>query len=542
MDLQQQLKSWFDAGIALLGLLVPDRERNTALGAIARCGQAQSLPTYSLEGMQFCSVNQEGSWGKNCLTGTFDSPLQVLDFLLNDAPDGVYVVDNFQSLFPEATDWHSRERFWALVSRILALRDRFAASSRKCYLIFLSSLEKKLPMELARAIPQLHFTLPGFDEIEQFLHEFLPRQLPMQELARVNVEAIAQTCRSLSFEEIKEGIRLWQSHVFGESSLIEALQSYRHQKLSQSGVDFKPSKILNDFGGLDNLKQATEQVKFGFSPAARRYGLAQPKGWLLVGPPGTGKTHAAAVCAARLGFQLALVDTGSLVAAGVSYLQRLLRRVDACGSVVLYFDEFDKLFAGSQPGAGQVNAEILGVLLTWLQDKQSDTFTIATLNRLRVLPPELTRAGRFDRIFYVGFPTAMERWQICKLHAARFDSRYAGEDDPLTREEKQRWVDETLNCTGAEIAHIVQQAAIACAAALVEANSDAPIQLQLDDLLTQRRQMTPLYVRDCDRILAMENSVRGIAEPASIEDNSCFAPALTTFWGEPMESNQGNPA
>jgi SpoVK/Ycf46/Vps4 family AAA+-type ATPase len=337
--------------------------------------------------------------------------------------------------------------------------------------------------------------------------------------------------------EIKEGLRLWQGQVFGNFTLVEAMQQYRRQKLSESGIVLQPPRHLNDFGGLDNLKRATEQVKFGFSTAAQRYGLAKPKGWLLVGPPGTGKTHAAAVCAHRLGFELALVDTGSLVAAGVSYLQRLLRRVDACSSVGLYFDEFDKLFAGSQPGSGQVNAEILGVLLTWLQDKQSDVFTIATLNRLRVLPPELTRAGRFDRIFYVGFPTAMERWHICKLHAARFDSRYVGEHDPLTMEEKQRWVDETLNCTGAEIAHIVQQAAIACAAALVEADSDAPIELHLEDLLAQRRQLTPLYVRDCDRILAMENSVRGIAEPASVEDNSCFAPALTTFWGEPMESS-----
>jgi AAA+ superfamily predicted ATPase len=541
MELQQQLQKWLEAGTAVLGLLVPLSERNTALGAIARSGQHKSLPTYSLEGMQFRLVNPDGSWGANVNvnSGTFDCPLRVFDFLF-DAPDGIYVIDNFQSLILDAAaDWHSRERTWALISRILTVRDRFAALPGKRYLILLSSLEKKLPTDLARAIPQLQFTLPDLTKIGQFLHEFLPTQLSEVELGRIDVEAIAQNSRSLSLEEIKEGLRLWQGRVFGNFTLGEAMQQYRRQKLSESGIVLQPPRHLNDFGGLDNLKRATEQVKFGFSSAAQRYGLAKPKGWLLVGPPGTGKTHAAAVCAHRLGFELALVDTGSLVSAGVSYLQRLLRRVDACGSVVLYFDEFDKLFAGSQPGSSLENAEILGVLLTWLQDKQSDVFTIATLNRLRVLPPELTRAGRFDRIFYVGFPTAMERWHICKLHAARFDSRYVGEHDPLTMEEKQRWVDETLNCTGAEITHIVQQAAIARAAALVESDSDAPIELQLEDLLAQRRQLTPLYVRDCDRILAMENSVRGIAEPASIEDNSCFAPALTTFWGEPMESGVG---
>ncbi|MGL5196930.1 MAG: hypothetical protein ACRC8Y_25350, partial [Chroococcales cyanobacterium] len=204
MELQKELQKWFDAGTAVLGLLVPLSERNTALGAIAGSGQHKSLPTYSLEGMQFRQVNPDGRWEEanvnvnvnvNVNSGTFDCPLRVLDFLL-DAPDGIYVIDNFQSLILDGVDWHSRERTWALVSRILALRNCFAALPGKRYLVLLSSLEKKLPMDLARAIPQLQFTLPDLTEIGQFLHEFLPTQLSGAELGRIDVEAIAQNSRS----------------------------------------------------------------------------------------------------------------------------------------------------------------------------------------------------------------------------------------------------------------------------------------------------------------------------------------------------------
>ncbi|MDF5726797.1 MAG: AAA family ATPase [Rhizonema sp. PD38] len=248
---------------------------------------------------------------------------------------------------------------------------------------------------------------------------------------------------------------------------------------------------------------------------------------MLVGPPGTGKTLAANVSARELGFPLVSVDTGAVATGGATYLKRLLTRVEACAPILLYFDELDKLFtANTISGEESGSQQILGTLLTWLQDKRSAVFVVATLNRLDALPPELTRVGRFDEIFYVGFPTAIERKQIITLHASRFDQRYHCVDSPLSEAQWRILLGKTVNCTGAELARMVEKAARKLF------HQSLPIQIGLHELLVEREAMVPLYVRDTDRILAIENRARYVAQPAAIEDTSIYAPLITTFWGE----------
>jgi SpoVK/Ycf46/Vps4 family AAA+-type ATPase len=193
---------------------------------------------------------------------------------------------------------------------------------------------------------------------------------------------------------------------------------------------------------------------------------------------------------------------------------------------VLYFDEFDKLFAASSESGEDSNSrQILGTLLTWLQEKTSATFVVATLNRLDALPPELTRVGRFDEIFYVGFPQAIERKEILMMHLARFDEHYRN-NDPLTEKEWRIILNKTLNCTGAELAQMVEKAARALF------HQGREMRIGLLELLEQREMMVPLYTRDTDRILAIENRAKYICQPASSLDISEFAPVVTSFWGE----------
>jgi len=246
---------------------------------------------------------------------------------------------------------------------------------------------------------------------------------------------------------------------------------------------------------------------------------------LLVGPPGTGKTLAAHVSAKILGFPLVSIDTTVLAGAGGTYFKRLLERVEACAPVVLYFDEFDKLFAASGESGEDISSrQILGTLLTWLQDKKSAVFVVATLNRLDVLPLELTRVGRFDEIFYVGFPQAIERKAILIMHLRRFDERYYS-SDILTSKEWRIILNKTINCTGAELARIVEKAARALF------YQGRQMKIGLVELLEQREIMIPLYVRDTDRILAIENRAKYISQPASSPDKSEFAPTITSYWG-----------
>jgi SpoVK/Ycf46/Vps4 family AAA+-type ATPase len=209
-------------------------------------------------------------------------------------------------------------------------------------------------------------------------------------------------------------------------------------------------------------------------------------------------------------------------------LNKLWKRIEAASPCVCYFDEFDKFFMANNSGSEDSETkQVLGVLLTWLQEKQSQTFVIATLNRLDALPPELTRAGRFDKIFYVGFPQAIERKQIFQLYGSKFDLRYQ-EDQVLSYQQWQVLLGKTQNCTGAEIRAIVENAARKCF------HQGREILLELDDLLAARELITPLYIRDTERVLAMENRAKGIAESASSIDQSEYAPVATSLWGDKL--------
>ncbi|HEY9611292.1 AAA family ATPase, partial [Allocoleopsis sp.] len=290
---------------------------------------------------------------------------------------------------------------------------------------------------LAGLIPEVWKPLPGLREISEFMREFLLSLSSLPDLDSIDIQTLPVAASGLSLEEIKIGLRLALNRNQGNDVFLkQSLLDYKVELLRRDGLEFISKPVVPDFGGLERLKAALLEVKSDYSQEAREHNIPLPKGWLLVGPPGTGKTLAAKVSARELGFPLINVDVGAISNRGAAYLKRLIDRVEACAPAVVYFDEFDKLFTASNDRGEDVNSRaLLGVLLTWLQEKQSATFVIATLNRLKSLPPELTRVGRFDEIFYVGFPTAIERKQILQLHASRFDERYKDGDSPLTQQE-----------------------------------------------------------------------------------------------------------
>lgn len=379
------------------------------------------------------------------------------------------------------------------------------------YTVLLDYRSLSLPPYLSALYPTVTVPLPGSAEIAAFLRE---------RLGSIEEEAIA-VATGLSLSEIEAGLALARGR---GGDPLKGLAEYKRDRLREAGLEFLPPPDLSDFGGLERLRTAIERVKLDYSERAREFNIPFPRGWLLAGPPGTGKTHAAKVCAALLGFPLLNVGIDAVKARGTVYLKGLLERLEAAAPAVCYLDELDKFFDPDTGGSGK---EVLGVLLTWLQEKRSKTFVIATLNRLEALPPELTRAGRFDRIFYVGFPTPIERVNIIKLHAARFDPRYREGDSPLSDREWRVLLGRTGYCTGAELRQIVEEAA----RGQFYRNSGR-VRLGLDDFLEARKGITPLYARDTERVLAMANRARGVAEPASEEDTSIYAPLPVNLWGE----------
>ena len=448
------------------------------------------------------------------------------DYLLNYPESSCFIIEDLFYVLKENPPFLFKSR---IISQITNIYYQLNQDKDK-FLILLVNDSSKMPEFLKDLIPVISTPLPTAEEVATILQDFIE-----VDTTNFDISSLINAAKGLNSEEIRCACALayacfkWQQPSFKPSnqninSIAGYLKEYKIDRFQNMGLNFI-KQDSSDFAGFDLLKKFIRNLKSDFSPQAREANIPLPKGCLLVGPPGTGKTLSARVSAKILGFPLVSVDTANVVATGSSYLQKLILRVEACAPCVLYFDEFDKIFdASSYSGEDKSSRSILAVLLTWLQDKTSPVFTIATLNRLEALPPELTRVGRFDEIFWVGFPQAIERKQILTLHLSKFDPRYK-HGDPLTQKQWRTILNKTVNCTGAELARCVDKAAKELF------YQGREIEIGLEELLAQREQMVSLYSRDTDRILAMENKAKHFSQPASSPDTSEFAPTLQSYWG-----------
>ena len=514
------LNLYLDSGIPIVCVNAPLPERMNVLDKIyIECSKRRNTPLHVWNAAWGCFKQVKYN---SHLIGSFinsqpkyNNIFTNFDYILNSDKAGIFIFENLSSLISIDSP--------QIVSYLINIYFEFKNSDKLKYLVILSTDDVELPQSLSHLIPSISYPLPSHKEIVNLIEKFL-----CESLAVVNKEPLISACAGLTSEEISNGlnIALNSCSQLSYDVLTQHLLEYKINRFHSFNLNFVAKPSIPDFGGLDLLKKYIENVKYDFLPQARTVNIPLPKGCLLVGPPGTGKTLSANVIAKILGFPLISVDTALVITDGAIYLKRLLERVEACAPVVMYFDEFDKLFAASNESGEDVGSrQILGTLLTWLQDKTIAVFVVATLNRLDALPPELTRVGRFDEIFYVGFPQAVERKEILMMHLSRFDKRYKN-NDVLTEKEWRIVLNKTVNCTGAELAQMVQKAARS------KFHQGQKMEIGLHELLEQREIMVPLYVRDTDRILAIANRAKYITQPASSPDTSVFAPAITSFWGE----------
>ncbi len=524
-----------ESGLPIVSVTVPVLERMTALQQIYNeCAIKRNLSLYLWNAgwggfkQVKCDLEDKISFYNIKLSSLQlgdESIISALNCLSNCNQDGIFILENLLSLTDKIRNNESFSH--KIISQVINIYYDLASSGQSKYLIILSTDNVELPQSLIGLIPNLYIELPNPEEVADLIKVLLPKLIG--ELScNCDIATIVNAASGLTGEEIRLGLTIAVNSCkqLNINSVASYLLDYKINRFRSFNLNFVAKVSVPDFGGLDLLKKYIENVKQDFLPKARTANIPLPKGCLLVGPPGTGKTLAANAIGSILTFFLVNIDTAAVVAGGASYLKQLLSRVEACAPVVLYFEELDKLFAASNESGEDIGSrQILGTLLTWLQDKTSMVFVVATLNRLDALPPELTRVGRFDEIFYVGFPQAIERKQILMLHLARFDERYK-DGDVLTEKEWRIILNQTVNCTGAELARIVEKAA----RSLFYQGREMEIGLQ--ELLEQREMMVPLYVRDTDRILAIENRAKYICQPASSTDTSEFAPVITSFWGD----------
>ena len=180
---------------------------------------------------------------------------------------------------------------------------------------------------------------------------------------------------------------------------------------------------MQGVGGLDELKKWLSKRGKAFTPEAREFGLPEPRGILLLGIPGCGKSLTAKAISSMWQLPLLKLDVGkvfsSLVGSSEENVRRAIQTAESIAPSILWLDEMEKGFSGlSSSGQtdGGTTARVFGTFLTWLQEKKTPVFVVATCNSVSQLPPELLRKGRFDEIFFVDLPSKAERKEIFKIH------------------------------------------------------------------------------------------------------------------------------
>lgn len=389
----------------------------------------------------------------------------------------------------------------------------------------------EVPAELANHATVIEWPMPDRSEIASILDAAI-ESLPEFHTKRENGNLVPDPSRPLRALAAPNGVREAGIDAAVGLSGEEAQHCYAKSLVQMQRIDpatvakekrrvIARERVLEWFdplpggleavGGLENLKAWLVARKLAYSAKARAYGLPAPKGCLLGGIPGCGKSLTAKAIATAWGVPLLKVDLGALKSKFVGESEGNLRKafavIESVGRCVVWFDEIEKALQGATSGAsdGGVSSDALGAVLSWMQERRGEAFVIATANDVEALPAELLRKGRFDEIWWIDLPTQQERIEILQA-ALRQHGRIAYFDN------RERLAPVATACetfTGSEIAAIVPDA-------LFRAFADDGREVNYADLLAAAATVVPLAKTAAERITKLRNWATGRARPASI--------------------------
>lgn len=278
------------------------------------------------------------------------------------------------------------------------------------------------------------FALPDAAELEQVIRDTFRRireesyEEITSNLTRRELELMAQTLRGLTRAEAARVVAtvVYDDYQLTGEDLPRVIEAKRNLLraagcLESISVNVTPEEI----GGLNNLKRWLARRRNGTSAKARAFGLEPPRGILLLGVQGCGKSLCAKVVAADWGMPLLRMDPGVLYAKYIgeseNRMREALAQAESMAPVILWVDEIEKAFASAsaESADGGLSQRMFGTLLSWMQDHRSPIFLVATANNIAALPPELMRKGRFDEVFFVDLPNAAARRSIWAIHLRR---------------------------------------------------------------------------------------------------------------------------
>ena len=369
-----------------------------------------------------------------------------------------------------------------------------------------------LPEELEKDVCVIDVPLPSKDDLMRLLRD-IARVVTRSKRAKIELstedaEALVSAVHGLTLSEAENA---FARAIARDGRLavddLKLLLDEKSQGIKKSGVlEYHASvETLADVGGLTHLKRWLDRRRHGFSDAARRFGLPEPRGLMLLGVQGCGKSLTAQAIAASWRMPLIRLDMGriysGLVGSSEENLRKAIRVAESLAPVVLWVDEIEKGLAGSSGAQDSgVSARVFGTLLTWLQEKRAPVFVVATANRIDMMPPELLRKGRFDEIFFIDLPTEPERADILSIQLERHQR--AAASFPVAELAAQ-----TEHFSGAELQAVV-------VSALADAFADG-VELEARHLVLAISETTPLAVTMAEDISRLRTWAKTRTRPAS---------------------------
>lgn len=342
-----------------------------------------------------------------------------------------------------------------------------------------------------------------------------------------SLQKLVIACQGLPRGEIDLTLKTHTSLSNDVEELAKLVLSYKAKQLRGIGLEFIAEPDIDTAGGLDLLQQfLSETVVKLNEPSAKKYNLRPPRGMLLMGPPGTGKSLCAKLTAKALGYSLLALSWGNVLGSDNPdrALASILEVADCLDKCILLADDFDKGFTGWEEGG--VSRRLSQRLLTWMAEHTSNVMMVATVNRIQLLPSEIKR--RFDDggIWFVDLPEMGAMYEIFRIHLAKyFPTQFGNGEDPWSDRDWYRLLKSFRGATAVEIALSVARSAqdFYCSLTPDERDeADIKAQVTVDALLAQLAKFEMASVRDAEDLQAIRNTAY-YARPASSPDTSRFA-------------------
>jgi len=493
--MKKKLANYFRAGFP--GIAIQTSEEQRAIDDVIAAAKEVK------RGVVVWSATEGLSWilpQPKAIADTNDLGAACLQRLEN----AVYILRDVQT-WPYDRDWN--------LARYLRDLLAWAPPAGSC-IVFIGPSFKTHPT-FEKSVVVTDYTLPGTEDLKRIAEG-------IAKSAKQEFDGSVEILRALSGLSTTEAENALALSLI-ESGKFDADVIYREKiaGVKKSGlleiVNPDPAG-LKAVGGLDNLKSWIVKRKRAYTPEATEFGLPLPKGILLVGVPGTGKSLSAKAIGTALAVPTLRLDLGrlfnSLVGESEARTREALALAEALSPCVLWVDEIDKGLAGaSGSGANDsgVTKRVFGTIISWAQERRTSVFLVATANDVTSLPPELLRKGRFDEIFAIDLPSDTERREILSIHLER---RKRAE---LSKKMNGRVVKATKEFTGSEIENVIEEA-------LFNA-FDEGRDITEDDLVAAAESTTPLAVTAREKIEAIRSWAQSRARFASSQETK---PTATT--------------